>query len=325
MTTEAGQVLTQEEALIRAICQNPKDDDPRLRYADWLDENAQDLLACFNCGTHRHPGRAGQVIHGVLHESDPRVPHHHHDEKCPQQSDGRRERAEFIRVQCEIARRHCPWCEGKGTLLGSAGDKGNPECDCGVLALRRREGELWPHVVPTFDVPADWIVDVHRRGTDRSAVVRRGFIDEARLPIAAFVGGPCGRCEGTGRLRYYCPREIEGIDDCPDCKGTSRVEGLARKLFESHPATRVVIPGLRMVALGGSITVMYPDNCDWDEFGTFVQNEVLRYMARGHDITIPVEDVFSAAAVAYGRSEVDWLRAYDERKVAACRRGTTGG
>lgn len=33
-------------------------------------------------GTHRHDGRAGQVIHGTLHQSDPRQPHHHHDERC---------------------------------------------------------------------------------------------------------------------------------------------------------------------------------------------------------------------------------------------------
>ncbi|MET3892813.1 protein gp37 [Bosea sp. OAE506] len=33
-------------------------------------------------GTHRHDGRAGEVIHGILHESDPRLPHHHHDDRC---------------------------------------------------------------------------------------------------------------------------------------------------------------------------------------------------------------------------------------------------
>lgn len=33
-------------------------------------------------GTHFHHGRAGEVIHGVLHDGDPVVPHHHHDERC---------------------------------------------------------------------------------------------------------------------------------------------------------------------------------------------------------------------------------------------------
>lgn len=33
-------------------------------------------------GMHRHGGRAGEVIHGILHETDPRQLHHHHDERC---------------------------------------------------------------------------------------------------------------------------------------------------------------------------------------------------------------------------------------------------
>jgi protein gp37 len=33
-------------------------------------------------GRHQHQGRAGHVIHGILHETDPRVLHHHHDERC---------------------------------------------------------------------------------------------------------------------------------------------------------------------------------------------------------------------------------------------------
>ncbi|WP_420415104.1 DUF5131 family protein [Roseibium sp.] len=33
-------------------------------------------------GTHRHDGCAGQTIHDVLHYEDPKLPHHHHDERC---------------------------------------------------------------------------------------------------------------------------------------------------------------------------------------------------------------------------------------------------
>ena len=31
--------MNEGDLLLRAICENPKEDDPRLRYADWLDEN----------------------------------------------------------------------------------------------------------------------------------------------------------------------------------------------------------------------------------------------------------------------------------------------
>jgi protein gp37 len=35
------------------------------------------------CGNmHRHSGRPGDVIHGVLHDKDPNRAHHHHDERC---------------------------------------------------------------------------------------------------------------------------------------------------------------------------------------------------------------------------------------------------
>lgn len=37
---------------------------------------------CMMQGKHSHDGRAGQVIHGVLHDFNPNIPHHHHDEKC---------------------------------------------------------------------------------------------------------------------------------------------------------------------------------------------------------------------------------------------------
>lgn len=39
-------------------------------------------LNCDGTGTHRHEGRAGEVIHGVLHDSNPRQLHHHHDDQC---------------------------------------------------------------------------------------------------------------------------------------------------------------------------------------------------------------------------------------------------
>lgn len=37
---------------------------------------------CDGSGRHSHDGRQGMVIHGVLHDCDPRKFHHHHDAKC---------------------------------------------------------------------------------------------------------------------------------------------------------------------------------------------------------------------------------------------------
>ncbi len=39
--------MTDRDALLRAICENPDDDAPRLIYADWLDEHGDPRQAEF--------------------------------------------------------------------------------------------------------------------------------------------------------------------------------------------------------------------------------------------------------------------------------------
>lgn len=94
-------MTSDEPALLAAILAAPEEDTPRLVFADWLDENAGTVRKCM--GQHQHAGKVGQELHGIVHTTDPRQLHHHCDEKC-EVSDGRRERAEFIRVQCALAR-----------------------------------------------------------------------------------------------------------------------------------------------------------------------------------------------------------------------------
>lgn len=88
-----------EELLLRrAVCAGPLSDAPRLVYADWLDEHAGSV-ACGACSGWRHPGK-------VPH--DPNVRNSVWLD-CPAcsgtgtASDGRREYAEFVRVQVELA------------------------------------------------------------------------------------------------------------------------------------------------------------------------------------------------------------------------------
>lgn len=127
--------MTDRDALLNAITANPDDDAPRLVFADWCDEHGKpdgafcqrELVArkavlaapdddaprlafaklCDQyaartkvcSGFHEHAGRAGRVIHGVMHTTDPTRPHHHCDDKC-WVSNGRAERAACIRGQC---------------------------------------------------------------------------------------------------------------------------------------------------------------------------------------------------------------------------------
>src|SRR5262245_7539690 len=39
--------MTDHDALLRAICENPREDTPRLAFADWLEENGQSERAAF--------------------------------------------------------------------------------------------------------------------------------------------------------------------------------------------------------------------------------------------------------------------------------------
>jgi hypothetical protein len=74
-----------------------------------------------------------------------------------------------------------------------------------------------------------------------TAVVRRGFVDEVRLPLAAFVGGPCRRCDGSSG---WVSDGINGDRHlCPACSGTGRCPGVAAALFAANPITRVVLTG----------------------------------------------------------------------------------
>lgn len=145
-----------DTAFIRAICESPADDAPRLIYADWLEETARDV----ECD---QPGY------------DDGEPHF----QCPTcdgsgvVSDGRRERAEFIRVQCELAL-FDRWCHNADFHVQTPRGVNIDE-------LRRRERELlagnnrrWFHGCPgLLDVTDSFTWDY-----------RRGFISHVTCSVA---------------------------------------------------------------------------------------------------------------------------------------------
>lgn len=119
-----------ETDLLREILACPDEDAPRLAYADWLEETAGSA----ECGWCRGSGRWERPF-----LSDQK------DVKCAicygtgRVSDGRAERAEFIRVQCELADSNVTDNE----VLFWDGQLGNgPEYYQKEKALRRREWEL---------------------------------------------------------------------------------------------------------------------------------------------------------------------------------------
>ncbi len=172
---------------------------------------------------------------------------------------GDHNRAEFIRVQCEIA-----WLES-----AAGGEHPNMlnhpnalyrqgqcfQCDK-TTALGVRERDLWG-VVDRAIIPVGFAG--HYGFTPDApniqvAIFRRGFVDEVRLSCAAFVGERCAMCDGAGSRTVPGGHGDTDTVLCAACNpddydrmcgrrhpDAGRTPGLARAIFAAHPVTRVVL------------------------------------------------------------------------------------
>ena len=222
--------MSDADALLWAILSDPADDLPRLMYADWLEEHPVD--PCPHCGG----GRPGEWCHPV--NGAGRCATCDGTNVVPNRN---AERAEFIRVQVELASRawNCPGCSPHSTHCFEGCD----DCDT-HSALRRRERELWAKGVKGafVGVPGGWIVAITGEtpgGWDRLAEFRRGFVEAISCDLAAFAGGPCEVCRywSRGPGTYMDP----GHPSCGTCRGTGRTPGIAKALFLSQPVTAVTL------------------------------------------------------------------------------------
>ncbi len=143
--------------LLKAIITHPDEDVPRLAYADALDELAPVYVACPKCGPLQAGG--GKVCYRCLMPVASEYDHHsgeeydatwvcNHVSKCPAcAGTGRvldtanRDRAEFIRIGCELHSKPC------NAFMYSCHENGCPQCECSdggkYDQLRARERELW--------------------------------------------------------------------------------------------------------------------------------------------------------------------------------------
>jgi uncharacterized protein (TIGR02996 family) len=252
-----------EQGLLATICDHPAEDAPRLVLADWWEE------------------------HG-----DP-------------------QRAEFVRVQCELARlpeeppmpcsgmtfenrraalwhsETCEWCRWTHVR------------DEKILPLRSRERKLWKAAddgrrwFPPAGIGVtatlgslDWI----GRGT-AAGLVRRGFVHSVALPLAAFLGGGCGRCglQWVLNPNLSRPRDVSG---CTLCAGSGRTPGAAASLA-AHPVERVTFSDAVIHESGGNMTYYVGGLGQWPrEYWSSLDNLPSRKAAT---------EALSAAAVAYLR------------------------
>lgn len=238
--------MTDRAALLAAVCDRPDDDTPRLAYADWLDDHAGAVACPAGCNrgavyTNALDSATGTAWVGYPGGAECRT--------CAGRgwvSDGLAERAEFIRVQVELARCEC----NKINRLRCCRQRLDREWD---LFDRYKGlwfgGETWAtlHCGAIVPTPPGGIA------SEVQAVVRRGFVEEVRCPLVAWVGGACPTCQGEGRVgQHYDPSSdtYRGGRRCPGCPTVQGgVVGIAAAVCGAHPVRVVMFPGVNPFAL----------------------------------------------------------------------------
>jgi uncharacterized protein (TIGR02996 family) len=228
--------MTDHEDFMVAIIANPDDDLPRLVYADWLDRQ-NGLDSCTWC--------RGGFIPGPSCDSET-------PQKCEycggtgSVTNGTHERAEFIRVQCELAtggnRCRSPRFPRRHPHMRHIIEAGRPCGRCRPCALRRREGQLLGAHCREWCSPGcagaglrtDGSVEVRIDGQAAWAIFRRGFVSElvcawdqwqafadiilAAAPIRRVDRAPRRPCDGLCGGDGIAAREHD-CRPCPDCDG----------------------------------------------------------------------------------------------------------
>jgi uncharacterized protein (TIGR02996 family) len=321
-----------QRALLAAVLENPAADLPRLIYADWLDEPAR--AGTVECGVCKGDGSARQdyaskwPLPCTFCSGTGRV------------SNGNAQRAEFVRVQCDVARLPEPAIK---TVTPRPDDIAHqhgycPECRkagvktrCRYHALRKREWALfqahWKDWFPELGVPGGWLgmagSSPNLTGNAGEYIIQRGFVAEVRAPLGVLFGGEeCENCGGFGEFRRRHDNGDGPEGPCPDCggkwnsgphddsdsywdRGTGRTPGIAPALWGTQPVETCVLTDREPAHLG----------TDWIWFrGLEEQSGIPQYLwdhfgplfrkaTRAHAPTREAAlAALSRAAVNYGRS-----------------------
>jgi uncharacterized protein (TIGR02996 family) len=154
----------------------------------------------------------------------------------------------------------------------------------------------------------------------------RGFISSVSLTCEAFVGGQCETCKGLGWPDFasYNARNFrrDFAPPCYKCRGTGRIEGVARELFSRHPITevRLVDKNPSPLPLGEQMGFYGLNDRDYQNTTQLHENDsipssVATHMTgfknklegvdswRWYDTETEANAALSRACVAYGRSK----------------------
>jgi uncharacterized protein (TIGR02996 family) len=235
---------------LAAILADPADDLPRLQAADWLDDHAAGAT-CQACAGH------GRVAGGRTNWTCERCRGSRRVALTPMSSRacpacrGRgsfagpatmvcpdcggegthaaefRARAEFIRVQVEIADQR------RGRYPASeANDRRQDELEGRVSTILARYQARWLRAELSARIPAARVSQRARAG----ATFVRGFVGRLSLPGSDLWGWVCGLCAGTGRLFSGRP---DPDPPCYACKGRGSTGAGLAAVFRVCPVESV--------------------------------------------------------------------------------------
>jgi uncharacterized protein (TIGR02996 family) len=221
-----------DSPFLRAVCEAPLDDGPRLVWADALDERGDPR------------GEFIRVQCELADMADIRVPEYYpnHAPECDYPLE---------RCRCGVRRF---------------------DLDVGPKweALRRREWELllrhWRGWTLEWQLGSTCEVALlsgcEFRGTPL-VEFRRGLVGSVTLTAAQFFGGPCWRC-GDRPRGVAAPGS--GWATCPICRGRrgpGRVKGVAAALFAAAPITEVRLSDREPDSIGNGRLAWWYTDPDW--------------------------------------------------------------
>lgn len=192
------------------------------------------------------------------------------------QQPGDNERAEFIRLQIEIA-------TTPEDFSHACSDPDGPPGDCETcrpfIDRRKREVELLTEFGPrwyeefgrqitggtecaTWSVegvqPHGWMVFGGDWAVQREPF-HKGFVGHVTGTLAWLIGGECERCGGRGGHGGFDGGDA--MDECPHCKGTGRTPGHLRELVRQHPVTRATVTDRKPEQGPGGPWVWHDSSC----------------------------------------------------------------
>lgn len=223
---------------------------------------------------------------------------------------GEAERAEFIRVQCELAKECACVC---GPTRGGWRT-------CHSCVLHRRERDLLDkrdlHWLDEAFGGIPWcgksesgdsrLMPFGPDGDSRIEVkFRRGFIDEVRCTMADWCGTECAACDGTGKRSHSLVSGGLISTDCDKCFSIGRIGAHGPAIVAAQPVTRVVLTDAihpREYGGGDDRWAVYRDQLGplWDVLVPGEATAVYWFAERrDHD---ELESTLSLAAVSWARS-----------------------